>query len=213
MRDSALRALVVFAHYPERLSYFADWLDALVAEPTLDVTPANLVTPLGRRRVRHLAPDADLVVCCTRRSETRSPRSAAAKPRSPGGGKMAAFIGNEVSLPGRPLRAKVDLLRRLQPDVIGTQLLVDAATILYADVPGTKVVAMPHAEPANFHPTTPNNERSIDVGFRGGRYPASLGENDRDRIVEYFATTTFEPPLATDVRIDASYGRRGGRAS
>ena len=47
------------------------------------------------------------------------------------------------------------------------------------------------------------------MGFRGGRYPASLGENDRDRIVDYFSTTTFEPPLVTDVRIDASYGRRG----
>jgi hypothetical protein len=209
-RDSAVRALVVFAHYPERLSYFADWLDALVAEPMLDVTPANLVTPLGRRRLRRVAPDADLVVVLhSAIGDSLSEISRCEAPLGRRRGPMAAFIGNEVSLPGRPLRAKVELLRRLQPDVIGTQLLVDAAATLYADVPGAKVVPMPHAlNPTNFHPTAPNDERSIEVGFRGGRYPKGLGESDRDRIVDYFATTRFQPPLATDVRIDASYGRR-----
>jgi len=211
MRASLIRTLVVVAHYPERLSYFADWLDALVADPALDVVPANLVTPLGRRRVRRTARDADLVVLLHSAigdSLTEIGRCAAMFDDRRG--SLVAFVGNEVSLPGQPLRAKVELLRGLAPEVIGTQLPIDAAAILYADVPGAKVIPMPHAlNPAQFFPTVSNEHRPIDVGFRGGRYPASLGEHDRDRIVDYFATTKFDLPLAIDARIDSSYGRRG----
>jgi len=211
MGASKIRTLAIVAHYPERLSYFADWLDALTVDSVLDVTPANLVTPLGRRRVRRNARDADLVVLLHSAigdSLTEIGRCAAALDARRG--SLVAFVGNEVSLPGQPLRAKVDLLRQLSPEVIGTQLPIDAASVLYAEVPGAKVIPMPHAlNPAQFFPTVPNDERPIDVGFRGGKYPASLGEHDRDRIVDYFATTKFDMPLEIDARIDSSYGRRG----
>lgn len=209
MRDSAIRALVVFAHYPERLSYFSDWLDALVAEPELDVVPANLVTPLGRRRVRRNASEADVVIALHSAigdslKEISRCEAALGERRGP----LVTFIGNEVTLPSQPLRAKVDLLEHLQPEVIATQLLPEAAEVLYGDVTSAKVVMMPHAlNPVKFRPAVPNPDRPIDVGFRGARYPASLGEDDRPRILDYFTTTKFDHPLSVDIRIDASYGR------
>jgi Glycosyl transferases group 1 len=203
--------LVIFTHYPERLSYFADWLDALKAEPAIEVIPANLANPVGHHRVRRHARSADLVIVLHSAigdslSEIARCEDALSSRRGP----LVAFIGNEISLPNQPLRAKVEALRRLQPQIVGTQLLVESAQRLYADVPSAKVVAMPHAlNPATFQPHVPQPDRPVDIGFRGARYLASVGDDDRNRIVDYFASASFAPPLVTDIRTDTSYGRRG----
>jgi hypothetical protein len=205
------RALVIFTHYPERLSYFADWLDALRAEPSLEVLPANLANPVGHRRVKRHAPAADLVIVLhSAIGDSLSEIGRCVSALSGRRGPLVAFIGNEISLPNQPLRAKVDMLRRLEPQIIGTQLLVESAQRLYAGVEGARVVAMPHAlNPKTFQPGVPQPERPVDIGFRGARYLASVGDDDRNRIVDYFATASFVPPLVTDIRTDTSYGRRG----
>lgn len=208
--SSRLRALVVFVHYSETLSYFDDWLDAFKAARELDVVPANLATPLGRRRMRRHARECDLVVLLhsvvgDSLTEVRRCGASLLERRGP----LVAFVGNEVSLPTQPIAAKLDVLRWLAPEFVATQLPLDAGEYLY-DGLDTNVLAMPHAlNPQAFHPDVPNERRSIDVGFRGSRYPPQVGDDDRNRIIDYFATATFEPPLALDIRTNTSqHGRR-----
>jgi hypothetical protein len=69
---------------------------------------------------------------------------------------------------------------------------------------------MPHAlNPAAFHCDVPHAARPLDIGFRGARYLPHVGDDERNRIIDYFATATFEPPLRVDVRTNVSYGRKG----
>jgi hypothetical protein len=208
---SRTRALVVHIHYPETLSYFTDWLDAFVAEPSLDVVAANLATPRGRRRLRRHVADVDIVVLLhsvvgDSLAEIRRLGGALQDRRGP----LVAFVSNEVSLPTQPFGAKLAVLGDLGADLIGTQLPLDVGEWLYAEIPNARVVAMPHAlNPNVFRPEVPHAARPIDIGFRGARYLPHVGDDERNRIIDYFATGTFQPPLQVDVRTNVSYGRRG----
>jgi hypothetical protein len=122
---------------------------------------------------------------------------------------LVTFVANEVSLPGQPFGAKVDLVRALDAQFVATQLLFETGEQLYEGT-GAEVLAMPHAlNPKAYRSEVPNPERPIDVGFRGARYLPHVGDDERNRIIDYFATTAFEPPLVTDIRTNSSYGRDG----
>jgi len=208
--SSRVRALVVYLHYPETLSYSNDWLDAFGAEPTLDVVAANLATPTGRRRVRKHAASVDLVVLLhsavgNSLGPIRQLRSALLARHAP----LVSFVANEVSLPGQPIAAKIELVRELGAQYVATQLLLDTGEYLYGDT-GATVLAVPHAlNPNAYESEIPNPLRPIDIGFRGARYLPHVGDDERNRIIDYFATIAFDPPLAVDVRLNTSYGRRG----
>ena len=60
-------------------------------------------------------------------------------------------------------------------------------------------------------PLGPRRTRTapLDIGFRGARYLPHVGDDERNRIIDYFATATFEPPLRVDVRTNVSYGAQG----
>jgi len=203
------RALVVFVHYPERLSYFADWLDAFRAAPDIDVVTANLVSPVGRRRLRRHVGDVDLVV--TLHSVIGDSLDEVGRHGSPlldRKAPLVSFVGNEVSLPTQPIAAKLELLARLDPQFIGTQLPLDAGTYLYDGLDAI-VVPMPHAlNPDVFRPDVANERRPIDVGFRGARYPRHVGDDDRNRILDYFSAQV-DPSLVVDIDTKAGYARRG----
>jgi hypothetical protein len=204
------RALVAYVHYPETLSYAQDWLDAFVDEPRLDVVAANLATPLGRRRFRREVGAADVVVLLhTVIGNSLDPIHRCQGAALDRKGPLVAFVANEVSLPGQSLAEKIATLRALQPQFVGTQLLLETGETLYAGL-GAKVLAVPHAlNPVAYRPEVLNPERAIDVGFRGARYLPQIGDDERNRIIDYFAQTTFDPPLAVDVRTNVSYDREG----
>ena len=204
------RVLVVFVHYPERLSYFVDWLDAFRAAPDIDVVTANLVSPAGRRRLRRHVGDVDLVV--TLHSVIGDSLVEVGQHGSPlldRKGPLVSFVGNEVSLPTQPIAAKLEVLARLDPQFIGTQLPLDAGKYLYDGLDAT-VVPLPHAlNPDVFRPDVANERRRIDVGFRGARYSRHVGDDDRNRIIDYFATAPLDPPMVVDIGTKAGYARRG----
>ena len=209
MTSPRARILVVFVHYPGMLSYFSDWLDAFVAEPTVDVVTANLATPRGRRRLQRQVADVDLVVLLhsvigDSLTEIRRHGTPLLDRRAP----LAAFVSNEVSLPTQPFAAKLEVLGAIDVQFVATQLLLETGKYLYADTAAT-VVAMPHAlNPAVFRADVPSADRPIDIGFRGARYLPHVGDDDRNRIIDYFDSTTFDPALVTDVLTNVSYSRR-----
>jgi hypothetical protein len=190
------------------LSYFTDWLDAFVAEPRLDVVAANLATPRGRRRVRVEAKTADLIVLLhSVVGDSLSEIERHGAPLLDRRGALVAFVSNEVSLPTQPFAKKLDVLARLEPRAICTQLLLESGEYLYANT-GARVLAVPHAlNPAVFRPEVADAARPLDVGFRGARYLPHVGDDERNRIIDLFATATFDPPLVTDIRTNVSYSR------
>lgn len=209
MTDPRPRVLVAYIHYPGMLSYFSDWLDAFVADPSIDVVAVNLATPWGRRRLARTVGDVDLVVLLhsvvgDSLSEIRRHGTPLLDRQAP----LVAFVSNEVSLPTQPFAEKLDVLRSLDAQFVASQLLLDTSRKLYADL-DAGVLPMPHAlNPDAFRADVPQDARPVDVGFRGARYLPHVGDDQRNQIIDYFATYRFEPPLVTDVRTNISYGRR-----
>jgi hypothetical protein len=72
------------------------------------------------------------------------------------------------------------------------------------------VISLPHAlNPQAFQARTPQRERQIDIGARSFRYLAYLGDDDRNRIYDYFAGNRFEPPLTLDFSTEQRFDREG----
>jgi hypothetical protein len=106
-------------------------------------------------------------------------------------GKLVLFFVNEF----KNLDEKRDLAKRLGVDLIASQLGKDDAERLY-DSP---VVETPHAlNPDFFYSRKAPQKRPFDIGVRGHQYPASVGDDDRNRI--------HDPNLWNDLRHDCRPG-------
>ena len=205
-----MKTLVLTLEYPTRSSYYEDWRDAFRQSPLFDATVRNIFHLSVRRQARREIAGFELVVvlhsCTADTLDYVEDLTSALQARR---GLLVSFVGNEVNLPWVPLGDKIRWLRQVAPDVIATQLLAEAGTWLYAEV-GARVVAVPHAlNPAAFQPRRPQSERSIDVGARAYRYLAHLGDDDRNRLHDYFAANRFMPKLAIDFNFDHRLERQG----
>jgi hypothetical protein len=208
-----LKTLLLTLEYPSRASYYDDWRDAFVAAPQFDATMRNIFDRAVRAEVERTIGDYDLIVvlhACTADSLLYAePLASVLQNRR---GKLVAFIGNELNLPFAPLHAKIAWLKRVQPDIIATQLLAEAGAWLYAEI-GARVISLPHAlNPQAFQAHTPQRDRPIDIGARSFRYLAYLGDDDRNRIYDYFAANRFEPPLSLDFSTEQRFDRAGWAA-
>lgn len=205
--QSRLRVLVGYAAYTDRLSYYDDWLDAFRAAPHFDVVPLNIAPREAWADLSRWLGEVDAVVLL---HSTNGDTVAYLEPHV---GVLAArkiplltFVGNEVSLPGSPIADKRRIFSAIRPDIVATQLLQDAGEYLFGDVAG-RVVAVPHAlNPAAYRPTRSFDDRPIDIGTRAVRYLPHLGDDDRNRIVDWFARHGAEYGLTVDIS-DARFDR------
>jgi hypothetical protein len=208
-----LKTLLLTLEYPSRASYYDDWRDGFIAAPQFDVTVRNIFDRAARAEIERTIGDYELTVvlhACTADSLLYAePLAAALQNRK---GRLVAFIGNELNLPFAPLGAKIAWLKRVRPDIIATQLLQEAGAWLYAEV-GTRVISLPHAlNPEAFQARISQKERPIDVGARSFRYLAYLGDDERNRIYDYFAANRFSPQLALDFSTEQRFDREGWAA-
>jgi hypothetical protein len=209
---SKIATLVLHAQYADSLSYYEDWLDAFGGSQELNVTTVNICPKGSLKTVEKTIRDYDLIVLLHSTNadtlEFVKPLENVLERRK---GKLLAFIGNELNYPP-PLvgmRDKIAFLRKIRPEFIATQLLVESARKLYEDVPGATVKFITHAlNPKRFRPVVPQSERQMDIGVRSSRYHPFLGDDERVSILEYFVQNRFEPPLALDVSTD--YAKRLG---
>jgi hypothetical protein len=184
-----MRVLLGYAQYTDRLSYFDDWLDAFVTAPQFDVVPLNIVASDTKTRLPRLLREVDAVVLLhSTNGDTTiylEPHIEALAHRKV---PLLTFVGNEVNLPGSPIADKRRLFEILRPEYIATQLLLEAGKHLFDDVAAKKVVAIPHAlNPAAYQPTRSSEQRPLDVGARAVRYLPHLGDDDRNRLLQWFA--------------------------
>ena len=208
MRESKLKLLVVYADYTDRLSYYDDWFDAFEAYPGFSVEGFNLV-PAGEEVALSgkLANSDAVVILHSATGDTTIYLERYAAILGERKIPLLSFVGNEVNLPGSPIAAKRRVLATIRPDWIATQLLEDAGRMLFGDLAGRGVVSIPHAlNPAVFRPTLGSASRPIDIGTRAARYLPHLGDNDRNRIIEYFRVAGAQRGLAVDIS-DARFGR------
>ena len=201
LRDSSIKTLVLYAQYTTRLSYCDDWLDAFAAAPDFAVSSLNICSPGIKRKLRRHLRDADLVVLLHSTNADTSiylePLVAELRHRR---GMFLSFVGNEVNIPGSPIAAKRRVLAAIEPDFIATQLTLEAGDFLFGDLVRRRVVSLPHAlNPRAFSSGISQADRPIDIGVRAARYVPHLGDDDRNRLHDFFAERAFDPEFRVDI--------------
>lgn len=214
MVSERVRTMLVCCDYTSQLAYFDDWFDAFGESHHFSCEPVNIATRSGRARLQRGVSEFELVVLLhSAFGDLLSPLRKCLAALADRQGKLLAFVGNEVNMPEPLLSDKIEMLKRIEPDWIGTQLPIDAGKYLYNGRVTSRVVALPHAlNPKVFKPDTPIADRPIDIGVRSNKYVAYLGDNDRERLFAYFRDTDFDPALVIDVRTDERFDRAGWAA-
>ena len=115
---------------------------------------------------------------------------------------MVMFIGNEFSSPFLSTEKRLDLIAKISPEFIATQLQIDSAKWLYERV-GSKVIATPPGMPV-LSTNNSSTSRDIDLGFRGFRYPWYLMDNERNNVVDQVLDIFKNHNLV----VDASHEKR-----
>ena len=212
-RPSILRALVVSADYADRLSYYDDWKGAFLASPLFEATLFDIAGGNAARRLQSALKETDAVILLhsTNGDTTRylEPVAAVLAARKC---PLLTFVGNEVNLPGSPIGAKRAVFATIRPDYIATQLLRESGEYLFGDLAERGVVALPHGlNPEVFRPQVPHRQRSRDIGVRAVRYLAHLGDDDRNRVHDFFAAHAFAPELTVDISTER-FNRSGWAA-
>ena len=195
------RILVLYAHYTDRLSYYDDWLDAFKSSPFFNVSAVNIVSSTARNDIKRELKNAELVVLLhSTNGDTTIYLEPFASQLADRNCPLLSFVGNEVNLPGSGIAAKRDVLKMISPDYIATQLLQEAGDYLWGDIAHKKVIELPHAlNPARFKPGPSLKDRKKDIGVRAVRYLPHLGDNDRNRVHDFFAAHEFAPDLIVDI--------------
>lgn len=211
MSISKLHTLVLYAHYTDKLSYYDDWLHAFESHRGFQSLSFNICSHSHAGSIRKSIRDFDAIVLLhSVNADTLTfidPWRSVLKDRK---GRLLSFVGNEVNLPRISMKAKIQFLKDISADLIGTQLPLEAGTWLYGECTSSKVVALPHAlNPDAFSPIVPHRDRPIDIGARSQQYWSCLGDNERNELFGLFATRTFDPPLKVDIDTTVRYDREG----
>lgn len=210
---TAIKTLLLTVIYPSRASYYDDWRESFEASPHFAVDTANVFRKTARGQVQRTIREYDLVLllhACNADSLLYvDPLKTALQSRR---GRLLAFVGNEVNLPAAPIGEKIAFLKAIGADFIATQLPLEAGKWLYKGC-GARVLAVPHAlNPAAFEPESDTGVRPIDLGTRTYRYLAYLGDDDRNRMYDFFLNNRFDPPLALDFSTGDRLDRAGWAA-
>jgi hypothetical protein len=207
-----LPILVIVRNYLTDLSYFDDWLDALKRYERFDVDVVDIETRDGIASALRRIADAPFVVCLhsttgdgVRNLEQLLPALEARQ------GKLAVFVGNELNLPFAPMSAKLDFLRRSSADLILTQFLQETGDWFYGLTPGAKILSLPHALNGDqFFRGPPQQDRRLDVGARSHKYGVFVGDAERLRLYDYFASNGAKHDLSVDVKMGGERFDRAG---
>ena len=121
--------------------YIADWRDAVMAEPALDVEAVNINNLVEYRRARRKIREYPLVIILhSAAGDSMDLLRRTADWFVGRRGTLAIFIGNEYDL----MVEKIGFCRDASVDFICSQLPIDSARWLYADAVTSRVLPMPH---------------------------------------------------------------------
>jgi predicted RNA binding protein YcfA (HicA-like mRNA interferase family) len=200
-----MKTLILSIKYPSHNSYYDDWLDAFMRSCFFKTDFFNIFPKGSHRQLKHIINEYDLVIllhsCLADTLLYVENIKNILKDRK---NKLFSFVGNEYNHPSIFLSDRIDFLKDIKADFIGTQLPLQAGKWLYEEI-GSLVIATPHALNAEiFKPTIPFLQRTIDIGVRSSKYPPLLGDDDRNRIYDYFKDLP-------DLKIDFNQTKRFSR--
>jgi hypothetical protein len=177
-------------------SYMSDWRDAFAASDSLHVEVCNITNLLefsaNRRRIKQFD---FIVVLHSAAGDRMAILNHTARWFQGRRGKLAVFVGNEYDL----MSEKIAFIRGAGADYVCSQLPLGTARLLYADS-GADVLATPHALNPDVYRVRPAISRTIDIGFVGDLYDRLIGDQERTRIVQFFAEHGGAYGLTCDVR-------------
>lgn len=206
-----IKTIVLCANYTNKLSYFDDWIDAFESHKNFDASHINIanIQENPHQPLLENLEQIDLIILHHSMTgdtlKYLKPFVSVLQNRK---GKLISFIGNEVNLPHMGMAPKIEVLTKIEPDIIATQLLDEAGQWLYSDCENSKIVSLPHAlNPKKFYPNTQYHHRLIDIGTRSARYGSCVGDNDRNHIIQYFQTHAKQHDLTVDLEIGSNNNR------
>jgi len=114
--------------------------------------------------------------------------------------KLLAFIGDEINIHNAPLKEKISVLKAIEPELIASQLLYEAAKYLYDGI-SSKIIEMPHALNEDvFKPYVDFDRREFDIAAISVPYPIYLGDNDREMLFDYFEAHSKKLNLKVNIK-------------
>jgi hypothetical protein len=180
-------------------SYYDDWLDAFVAEKSFDIQIFNIQTDsfyqINIKSYDIIILSHSITANGVELKYSKSLKELLRKRR----GKLLSFVGNELNLPFAHISEKINFLKTCEVDIIMSQLPIDAAKWLYNEC-SCIVLSVPHAlNNKVFRPIIPVSKRPIDIGCRNAKYSVTLGDDERNRIIDFFRNHKF---LGKEHKID-----------
>ncbi len=177
--------------------YIADWRDAVMAEPALDVEAVNINNLVEYRRARRKIREYPLVIILhSAAGDSMDLLRRTADWFVGRRGTLAIFIGNEYDL----MVEKIGFCRDASVDFICSQLPIDSARWLYAGAPTSRVLPMPHGLNPEVYRPAPEVARTIDIGFIGDVYGHFIGDVERTRLIRHFQEHGAETGLRCEIR-------------
>jgi hypothetical protein len=204
-----MRILLVFAHGAggETLAYRYGWSRAFIQHPSFDCVSLDVIDRSlrgrSRRRQALRLPDLDAVVVLHSVFSNELHADDALIEKIAGlPVPKALFLGNEYKL----LPEKVAFARALGTNVLFSVLSSPAAHAEYERMIGCRVVGIPNAglDTDVFIPTTPLDDRPVDLGYRAYPNPWYIGHDERRELHDRVAEAAPRYGLVTDFSLDAA---------
>ena len=173
---------LIEARYDYQLSYLDQWAKAWQQSAT-EFETFNIVRNSHLSKLQKKAKDFDLLVVlhsvsADSNSWLQRLSTLSHIARAP----MVLFVGNEFSSPFLSTETRLNLISKIAPEVIASQIPIESARWLYEKT-GSMVVPGPPGIPDIKFPKN-NNKRIIDFGYRGFPYPWYLLDEDRNETIE-----------------------------
>ena len=177
-----MRIALIEAFYDYNMSYLDEWRNAWT-ENSGSVISINLLKSRDIKTLEKSIPELDLIVMLhTVNGDSNQwlPRVIPALQRRKC--KLVTHVGNEFSSPWLSMETRLDHLRQIAPDIIATQISLKSAEWLYRSS-NAKVVFAPHGMPT-LDSISVKNQRNIDLGLRGFKYPWFLLDDERNNTID-----------------------------
>lgn len=209
-----LPLLVLVRNITRTASYNDDWQDAVSTHSGFAAEIEDIEIEQNHARIQKKIERADFIVAL----HSSNGNGTAALEALEGAlknriGKLAVFVGNEVNLPFPTMRSKLDFLKRVQPELIATQLIEETGRWYYREIESAVVRNITHAINSDcFRSGPPLAERRLDIGARSDRYNVYVGDNQRVALFERFQRLALEHGLCADIELGGARFERQGWA-
>ena len=200
-----MRIALIEAFYDYNMSYLDEWRNAWT-ENSGSVISINLLKSRDIKTLEKSIPELDLIVMLhTVNGDSNQwlPRVIPALQRRKC--KLVTHVGNEFSSPWLSMETRLDHLRQIAPDIIATQISLKSAEWLYRSS-NAKVVFAPHGMPT-LDSISVKNQRNIDLGLRGFKYPWFLLDDERNNTIDEVLNVSRN----LGFKVDSSSTKRFGR--